>query len=121
MKDFRMSHFFHSTYTNRTEKVSWKFRVGKNDTDKVKLTIFKHSVITVFCNEQILFSFILAGIIFKYFHKLLTNNYQYFKTFFQLRIFKLIFKPLIVIVAFNQQIMLLVCTGCHCALRKHMS
>ena len=54
--------------------MSWKFRVGKNNTYKVKLTIFKHSVFLVFFNELILFGFILACIVFKHLHKFFTNN-----------------------------------------------
>ena len=62
--------------------MSWKFRVGKNDMNKVKLTIFKHSVFLVFFNEQIFFVFILAGIVFKHFHKFFINNNDIFKCFF---------------------------------------
>ena len=105
--------------------MSWKFRVGKNDMYKVKLTIFKHSVFLVFFNEQIFFVFILAGIVFKHFHKFFINNNDIFKCFlFSTKgIFKLSFKLLVLTVALNQQIMFrfLVCTGCCCVLRNSTS
>lgn len=62
--------------------MSWKFGVGKNNTYKVKLTIFKHSVFFVSFNEQILFGFILAGVVFKHFHKFFTSNNDIFKCLF---------------------------------------
>ena len=67
--------------------MNWKFRVGKNNTHKVKLTIFKRSVFLVFFNEQILISFILAGIVFKHFHKFFTNNNDIFKCLFSTKAF----------------------------------
>ena len=66
--------------------MNWKFRVGKNNTHKVKLTIFKRSVFLVFFNEQI-FSFILADIVFKHFHKFFTNNNGIFKCLFSTKAF----------------------------------
>ena len=91
--------------------MSWKFRVGKNDMYKVKLTIFKHSVFLVFFNEQIFFVFILAGIVFKHFHKFFINNNDIFKCFlFSTKgIFKLSFKLLVLTVALNQQNMFRLC------------